>query len=127
MTVPGENLLGEVDSGFIYMMERLPRNGLAARSATSPTQSRPSSKPSNTPRSAKPSAKPIGSFQHLKFILAEQATKLDVTQSFMDECVMAKINGTFSATDAAKAKWWTSQIRTKLSMPAFRSLAATAT
>ena len=56
VTVPGENLLGEVDSGFIYMMERLPRNGLAARSATSPTQSRPSSKPSNTPRSAKPSA-----------------------------------------------------------------------
>ena len=28
VTVPGENLLGEVDSGFIYAMERLPRNGI---------------------------------------------------------------------------------------------------
>ena len=78
--VPAENLLGEVGSGFIYMMERLPQER-------------------------------IGSFQHLKFVLAEQATKLDVTQAYMDECVMAKINGDFSATDAAKAKWWTSQIQ----------------
>ena len=37
-----------------------------------------------------------------------------MTQSFMDECVMAKINGTFSATDAAKAKWWTSQIQNEV-------------
>ncbi len=112
--VPQENLLGEVDSGFIYMMERLPqeRIGCAISNLAHAKQAFLETVEYATQRQA--FGKPIGSFQHLKFTLAEQATKLDVTQSFLDEAVMAKINGNLSATDAAKAKWWSSQVQNEV-------------
>jgi alkylation response protein AidB-like acyl-CoA dehydrogenase len=109
--VPAENLLGEVDSGFIYMMERLPqeRIGCAISNLAHAKQAFVETVEYATQRQA--FGKSVGSFQHLKFVLAENATKLDVTQAYMDQCVAAKMAGDFSNTDAAKAKWWTSQVQ----------------
>jgi len=109
--VPAENLLGEVGSGFIYMMERLPQERIGCAISNLAHTKQAFLETLEYAKERQAFGKPIGSFQHLKFVLAEQATKLDVTQAYMDECVMAKINGDFSATDAAKAKWWTSQIQ----------------
>ena len=109
--VPAENLLGEVGSGFIYMMERLPQERIGCAISNLAHAKQAFLETLEYAKERQAFGKPIGSFQHLKFVLAEQATKLDVTQAYMDECVMAKINGDFSATDAAKAKWWTSQIQ----------------
>ncbi len=109
--VPAENLLGEVDSGFIYMMERLAqeRIGCAIANLAHAKQAFAETLVYATDRKA--FGQSIGSFQSLKFKLAEMATKLDVTQSFMDESVMLKLKGELTATDAAKAKWWTSQLQ----------------
>lgn len=112
--VPGENLLGEVDSGFIYMMERLPQERIGCAISNLAHAKQAFLETVEYAQERQAFGKPIGTFQHLKFVLAEQATKLDVTQSFMDECVMAKVNGEFTATDAAKAKWWTSQIQNEV-------------
>ena len=109
--VPAENLLGEVGSGFIYMMERLPQERIGCAISNLAHAKQAFLETLEYAKERQAFGKPIGSFQHLKFVLAEQATKLDVTQAYMDECVMAKINGDFSATDAAKAKGWTSQIQ----------------
>lgn len=109
--VPAENLLGEVDSGFIYMMERLPQERIGCALSNLAHAKQAFLETIEYAQQRQAFGKPIGSFQHLRFVLAEQATKLDVTQSFMDECVMAKVNGDFTATDAAKAKWWTSQVQ----------------
>jgi alkylation response protein AidB-like acyl-CoA dehydrogenase len=54
---------------------------------------------------------PIGSFQANKFTLAELVTQADVTQAFVDACIMEQLNGTLTAVDAAKAKWWTAQVQ----------------
>ena len=109
--VPAENLLGEVDSGFIYMMERLPQERIGCAISNLAHAKQAFLETIEYAKERQAFGKPIGSFQHLKFVLAEQATKLDVTQSFLDECVVAKMKGEFSATDAAKAKWWSSQIQ----------------
>lgn len=109
--VPAENLLGEVDSGFIYMMERLPQERIGCAISNLAHAKQAFLETVEYAKEREAFGKPIGSFQHLKFILAEQATKLDVTQSFMDECVQAKMKGEFTSTDAAKAKWWTSQVQ----------------
>ena len=53
----------------------------------------------------------IGSFQHNKFLLAELVTQAEVTQAFVDQCVLAHTKGELTAIDAAKAKWWTSQVQ----------------
>jgi alkylation response protein AidB-like acyl-CoA dehydrogenase len=51
----------------------------------------------------------IGSFQANKFTLAELQTLTDVTQTFVDQCVLEAAHGTLTAVDAAKAKWWSAQ------------------
>jgi alkylation response protein AidB-like acyl-CoA dehydrogenase len=52
---------------------------------------------------------PIGSFQANKFTLAELQTLVDVTSTFVDHCVLEAVQGTLTAVDAAKAKWWSAQ------------------
>ena len=56
----------------------------------------------------------IGSLQYNKFLLAELVTKLDVAQAFIDNCVVAHTHGELSAIDAAKAKWWSSQVQNEI-------------
>jgi long-chain-acyl-CoA dehydrogenase len=54
---------------------------------------------------------PIGSFQHNKFLVAEMVTRVDVTQAYIDSCVLAHDRGDLTAIDAAKAKWWSAQVQ----------------
>ena len=42
---------------------------------------------------------------------AELVTKVEVTQAFVDQCVLKHTRGELTAVDAAKAKWWTSQVQ----------------
>jgi alkylation response protein AidB-like acyl-CoA dehydrogenase len=54
---------------------------------------------------------PIGSFQNTRFRLAEVATEVDVAQAFVDACVLALNDGALTAEDAAKAKWWCTELQ----------------
>ena len=64
--------IGEVDRGFIAMMQRLPQERIgAAVSNIAHAAADPRSRPSSTPRSARRSASRSASFQHNKFLLAE--------------------------------------------------------
>lgn len=109
--VPGANLLGEVDAGFGYMMQRLPQERLGCAISSIAHAKQTLTETLDYAKQRQAFGKPIGSFQHLKFVLAEQATKIDVTQGYLDQCVLAKNEGTLTAIDAAKAKWWSSQIQ----------------
>jgi long-chain-acyl-CoA dehydrogenase len=57
---------------------------------------------------------PIGAFQHNKFLLADLVTRADVTQAYVDQCVVAHARGLLSPVDAAKAKWWTSEVQNQI-------------
>ncbi|MFE7760386.1 acyl-CoA dehydrogenase family protein [Streptomyces sp. NPDC057438] len=48
----------------------------------------------------------IGRFQHNKFRIAELVTRVEVTQAYVDQCVLAHTRGKLTHVDAAKAKWW---------------------
>ena len=54
--------------------------------------------------------KPIGALQNTRFRLAELATEIDIAQAFVDRCVPALNEGDLTAVDAAKAKWWTTEL-----------------
>ena len=56
----------------------------------------------------------IGNFQHNKFLLAEQFTSIEVAEAYVDKCIMAHTRGELSAIDAAKAKWWSSQVQNEV-------------
>ena len=41
----------------------------------------------------------------------ELVTTIEVTQAYVDDCVEAHANGTLTAVDAAKAKWWSAEVQ----------------
>ncbi|WP_129669942.1 acyl-CoA dehydrogenase family protein [Phytoactinopolyspora endophytica] len=112
--VPAANLLGTQGAGFRHLMEHLPRErmsiayyGLAAAEAAMAwtveyVQGRHAF------------GQPVAQFQNTKFTLAEIATEIDVTRAFIDRAVLALNAGTLSATDAAKAKWWASELQQRV-------------
>ena len=54
---------------------------------------------------------PIGSFQAVRFMLAEMATEIEVAQAFLDRCVLELNESTLTAEDAAMAKWWCTELQ----------------
>jgi alkylation response protein AidB-like acyl-CoA dehydrogenase len=106
-----EQVIGDVDRGFVAMMERLPQERLGsavsnlAHAATILTETIQYAKA----RTAFGSS--IGSFQHNKFLLADLVTRIEVTQAYVDQAILAHNDGRLTAVDAAKAKWWSAQVQ----------------
>ena len=55
--------------------------------------------------------KSIGSFQNTKFVLAEVQTEVDIVQAYVDQCVLRHNEGDLDAADAAKAKYWCTDLQ----------------
>ena len=105
------DIVGELDQGFIHMMQNLPqeRLGCAVSNLAHARQILDETLLYTKERQAFGQA--IGSLQHNKFLLAELVTQVEVTQAYVDACVAAHSTRELSPTDAAKAKWWTSQVQ----------------
>ncbi|MFP5335214.1 MAG: acyl-CoA dehydrogenase family protein [Actinomycetes bacterium] len=112
--VPAANVIGEVDRGFVHMMERLvqERVGAAVSNIAHAAQILDETLAYVKERTAFGQA--VGSFQHNKFKVAELVTAVDVTRAFVDACVLEHCRGELSAVDAAKAKWWSAQVQNEV-------------
>ena len=106
-----EQVVGAVDGGFVAMMERLvtERIGAAVYNLSHARQILDETLVYVQERQA--FGQPIGSFQANRFTLAELVTTAEVTQAFVDACVLEQLHGRLTAVDAAKAKWWTAQVQ----------------
>jgi alkylation response protein AidB-like acyl-CoA dehydrogenase len=109
--VPVANLLGSEGEGFAQLVKKLPQERMSiAASAVAESQAAFD----NTLRyvqDRKAFGTTIGSFQNTKFVLAEIATEIDVAQAFIDRCVDRLNDGELDAADAAKAKWWCTELQ----------------
>jgi alkylation response protein AidB-like acyl-CoA dehydrogenase len=108
--VPRENLLGEDGDGFRELMVHLPleRLSVAVQAMSGARAAYDWTMTYVFERAA--FGKPVGSFQNSKFVLAEMATELDVTDAYVDAAVRAYNQGVLTSVDAAKAKWWASEL-----------------
>jgi len=109
--VPGANVIGEVDLGFIAMMERLPQERVGAAVSNTAHAQQILLETIDYVKQRRAFGQPIGAFQHNKFLIAELQTKLEVTQAYVDDCIEAHTEGRLSAVDAAKAKWWSAEVQ----------------
>ena len=109
--IPRQNVLGELGTGFYGLVANLPQermslaiSGLAsARAALNWTI--------DYVRSRKAFGNPLGALQNTRFVLAELDTEVDVTQAYLDRCVLALNDGELTPEDAAKAKWWATELQ----------------
>lgn len=106
-----DDIVGELDGGFIHMMQKLPQERLGCAISNLAHARQILDETLTYAKERKAFGQGIGSFQHNKFLLAELYTQVDVTQAYVDQCVEAHDAGELSSTDAAKAKWWTSQVQ----------------
>jgi alkylation response protein AidB-like acyl-CoA dehydrogenase len=107
-------IIGELDRGFIHMMNLLPQERISGAVAYLAHTRRILEETVTYAQERKAFGKTIGSMQWNKFLLAELVTKLDVAQAHVDACVAAHIAGELTAVDAAKAKWWSSTVQNEI-------------
>ncbi len=107
-------VVGEVNLGFVHMMRKLPQERLGAAVSNVAHAKQILAETIGYARQRKAFGSPIGSFQHNKFLLAELATRIDVTETYVDRCVLAHHEGELTAVDAAKAKWWSAAMQNEV-------------
>jgi long-chain-acyl-CoA dehydrogenase len=112
--VPAENLIGEVGRGFKAMMERLPQERVGSAISNIAHAAAVLTETVEYAKERKAFGQSIGSFQHNKFLLAELVTKVEMTQSWVDQAVLAHSRGELTAVDAAKVKWWSAQVQNEV-------------
>ncbi|WRZ89156.1 acyl-CoA dehydrogenase family protein [Streptomyces sp. NBC_01007] len=109
--VSAENLLGEPGTGFPTLMANLAQERLAlsvsaitgARAVLDWTM--------DYCREREAFGQRLSSFQNTKFELAEMLTATEVAQVYVDYLVRRHLAGELDAEDAAKAKWWTTELQ----------------
>jgi len=112
--VPKENLLGSEGAGFRYLVGNLPQERLSlavgaishARAAFEWTLEYTGQR--------RAFSRPISSFQTVQHRLAEMATEIDIGQAYVDAQIRAHNLGELTDIDAAKAKWWTTELEKKV-------------
>ena len=108
--VPATNLLGEEGRGFYAMMENLAQERLSVAVQATAQARRAYEHTLEYAKERQAFGVPIGSFQHNRFVLAEMKTEVDIAQSYVDQLLSSHVAGTLEATDAAQAKWWTTEM-----------------
>ena len=112
--VPEENVLGQVDFGFYYLMQMLAQERLTnacgaiagARAAYDVTRTYITER--------KAFGREIAKFQNTRFKMAEMKTEIDIGQVFVDRCVMDHNAGRLKDDIAAEAKLWTTELLCKV-------------
>jgi alkylation response protein AidB-like acyl-CoA dehydrogenase len=112
--VPVENVIGEVNRGFVHMMERLVQERIGAAVSNLAHARGILDETIEYVKERTAFGNAIGSFQYNKFRVAELVTQADVAQAFIDQCVLAHCAGELTAVDAAKAKWWSAQTQNEI-------------
>jgi alkylation response protein AidB-like acyl-CoA dehydrogenase len=112
--VPDANRLGPEGLGFVAMMQRLPQERVGASVANTAHAFQIFWETVQYAKERKAFGQSIGQFQYNKFKMAEMLTKLEVCQAYVDDCVAAHAAHKLSPIDAAKAKWWSSQVQSEV-------------
>ena len=111
--VPAANLLGDEGRGFDYLTANLAQERLSIAVSGVATARAALGWTADYVKERMAFGKPIGSFQNTKFVLAEIKTEVDVGQAYVDQCVLRLNAGTLSASDAAQAKLFCSELQNR--------------
>jgi alkylation response protein AidB-like acyl-CoA dehydrogenase len=112
--VPAGNLLGEEGRGFGYLMGNLARERMSVAVTSMAAMERTFRNMLDYAGQRSAFGQPIADFQANRFALAELATEIQVARVFLDRCATELVAGRLTDTDAAMAKWWTTELQQRV-------------
>jgi alkylation response protein AidB-like acyl-CoA dehydrogenase len=104
--VPVENLLGEENRGFIYLVSELPQERLSISISAQGAAQRAFDEAVRFTKDRKAFGKAIFDFQNTRFVLAKMAARLQIGWAHLDWAIQRHIAGEFTAEEAAASKLW---------------------
>jgi alkylation response protein AidB-like acyl-CoA dehydrogenase len=108
--VPAANVLGELGNGFVYLMQNLAQERLSIAVGSVAGAARALEQTIRYTKDRTAFGRPVATFQNTRFELAEMDTEVTIAQVFVDRCLTEHVAGRLSIPDAAKAKWWASDL-----------------
>jgi alkylation response protein AidB-like acyl-CoA dehydrogenase len=112
--VPAANLLGEEGRGLGYLMSHLPRERLGVTAKALATTRAIFDITVDYCNQRQAFGGPISQFQNTRFELAEMATEIDIVEAYVDKSVLAYNAGELTSVDAAKGKWYVSELQKRV-------------
>ena len=112
--VPRENLLGEANKGFVYLMQELSWERLQIAITAVAQMETAVAETSNYCRERKAFGKQIMEFQAARHKLAEAMTEVQIARVFVDRCLELQLQGQLDAATASMAKYWCTDLSSKV-------------
>jgi len=104
--VPAENLLGQENNGFIYLMQELPWERMQIAIGAAAKCEAALGWTIAYVNDRKAFGKPVAGFQNTRFKLAEIATEVQVMRVFVDRCMELLLEKKLDTATASMAKLW---------------------
>ena len=112
--VPAANLLGVEGQGFIHLVENLAQERLSLSVGSVAHARQAFQWTFDYVKERQAFGQRVGSFQTVKHMMAEMATELEIAQTYVDSQIVAHNAGELTAEDAAKAKWWVTDLEKRV-------------
>lgn len=112
--VPVSNLLGEEGRGFIHLVNNLPQERLSLAVGAVAHAQTAFDWTLEYIKERQAFGHPIGGYQTIKHTMAGMQTELDIARTYVDAQIMAHNAGELTAEDAAKAKWWVTEMQNRV-------------
>ncbi|GAA4906512.1 MULTISPECIES: acyl-CoA dehydrogenase family protein [Nocardiopsidaceae] len=112
--VPASNLIGGENQGFVHLMENLPQERLSIAVAATAGAEKVLAETIEYCKDRSAFGRPISKFQNTRFTLAELSTEADLARTYVDRAITLLDRGELTVEDAAKAKWWTTEMANRL-------------
>ncbi|MEU4301432.1 acyl-CoA dehydrogenase family protein [Kitasatospora aureofaciens] len=109
--VPKENLLGELNGGFIHLMQNLAQERLAIAAAAIAGAEYLVEITTEYVKQREAFGRPLAKLQHVRFEIAELATECAITRTFVDRCITEHNRYALTPADASMAKWWATELQ----------------
>jgi len=104
--VPSDNLIGEENRGFIYLVSDLPQERLSISISAQAAAQRAFDEAVAFTRDRSAFGKKVIEFQNTRFTLADIKAKLQVGWAHIDWAIARHVRGELTAYEAAASKYW---------------------
>ncbi len=112
--VPAENLIGQENNGFIYLMQELPWERMQIAIGAIAKCEAAIEWTKAYVRERKAFGRAVASFQTTRFKLAELTTEVQVGRVFVDRCIALLLENQLTAEVAAMCKYWITDLEGKV-------------